>query len=176
MRRFIDQVSSLLAVAGALAGVVLMFGITADVANRFLTGGSVRGLLELMETTMVFIVFLGTAYAEQTGTHVRMTLVTSVVPVRLAAAMRLIGMVGATLLVFWMTWQTALRGVESFTRGETQMGLMQWPLWPARLVIPLGLLFLALQLAFRCADSVTALRTGEPEPIAMKTPADHAAH
>jgi TRAP-type C4-dicarboxylate transport system permease small subunit len=176
MRRFVEHVSGVLAVLGALAGVVLMFGITSDVANRFITGGSVRGLLELMESTMVFMVFLGTAYAEQTGTHVRMTLVTSAVPVRVAAAMRLVGMAVATLLVFWMTWRTGLRGIESFTRGEVQMGLMQWPLWPARMVIPIGLLFLGLQLIYRSVDSAKALMTGEPEPIAMKTPADHAAH
>lgn len=167
----------MLAVLGALAAVVLMLGITTDVGNRFVTGGSVMGLLELMETSMVFMVFLGAAYAEQTGTHVRMTLVTSYSPVRLAAAMRVVGTTCAVLVVFWMTWQTGMRGIDSFTRGEFQMGLIQWPLWPARLVMPVGLFFLGLQLLFRLIDSIRTLITGEPEPIARATTtAEHAAH
>jgi TRAP-type C4-dicarboxylate transport system permease small subunit len=176
MRRVLDSISGLLAIVGALAAVVLMLGITIDVANRYFTGGSVMGLLELMETSMVFMVFLGMAYAEKTGVHVRMTLATSYSPVRVAAAMRIVGMICSVLVVFWMAWHTGRQGISSFTRGEVQMGLMQWPLWPARLVIPIGSFFLGLQLLFRLGDSLKAIVTGEPEPIAQVTPADHAAH
>lgn len=176
MRGVLDRISSVLAIVGALAAVVLMLGITTDVGNRFVTGGSVMGLLELMETSMVFMVFLGMAYAERTGTHVRMTLVTSYSPVRIAAAMRVVGTTCAVLVVFWMAWHTGKQGINSFARGEVQMGLMQWPLWPARLVIPVGMFFLGLQLLFRLGDSAKAVVTGEPEPIAQATPADDAAH
>lgn len=176
MRRVLDQISGMLAIVGALAAVVLMLGITIDVANRFITGGSVMGLLELMETSMVFMVFLGMSYAEKTGVHVRMTLVTTYSPVRLAAAMRVVAMLFSVLVVFWLAWQTGQQGISSFTRGEVQMGLIQWPLWPARLVIPVGSFFLGLQLLFRLGDSLKALVTGEPEPIAAASPAEHAAH
>src|SRR5690606_18474583 len=70
--RVVHAVSEGAAVVAALVAGAIMLGIVIDVLFRTIFGGSVHGLLELVETFMVLVVYLGLAQAERTKTHVRM--------------------------------------------------------------------------------------------------------
>lgn len=166
--RMFLAVSRALAVVGALAAVVLMFGISTDVGRRYLTGTSVLGMLEVSETLMVLMVFLGMAYAEHTRSHVRMTLLTNRLPLRLAATLRLIAFLVSVWIIAWMTWRTAIRARTSIQISEFGMGVLQLPLWPARAAIALGLGVAALQLCIRIVDQVLMIVRGAPSILTQR--------
>lgn len=39
----------------------------------------------------------------------------------------------------WLVYASFLRATDSLGRGEVRMGLVSWPLWPARWIIVIGL-------------------------------------
>lgn len=150
---------------GVLAAVLIMaimFSTAADVTARQVTGSSIAGVVEYSEVLMVGLIFLGLAYAQRTGAHIGVDLVTERLPARVAHGVRSVGLVIAMVVITIMAWQTlevALRSVQS---GEYRFGLVQVPIWPARLLIPIGLTALLLELAVSLYDEVVALRRRAP--------------
>lgn len=168
MRKAIDTLSAVLAVFAAACVMAMMLLTCLDTGMRWFTGRSVAGVQEIVEQLMVAIVFLGMAYALRRGDHVAVKIVTDALSVRLAATLRLVGMVIMIFVVAWMTWRTGTHAWRSFLAGEVRFGLLQVPVWPARVAIPLGLGIMILQALPGLSDQMRMLRTGrnaaEPAP------------
>lgn len=170
VRRAVHALSTLFGVLAALLIVAIMASTAADVATRQLTGSSIPGVVEYSEVLMVGLIFLGLAYAQRTGAHIGVDLVTERMPVRVAHAVRSVGLLLAILVLAVMAWETlevALRAVES---REYRFGLVQVPIWPARLLIPIGLVALLLELAITLIDEVEAYR--HRVPVVRAVPAE----
>lgn len=117
---------------------------TADILGR-LASRPVAGSYELIETLMVFVVFLGIAKAEEQNRHVSVTLLVKFLPSAFQIVLRSFGsLVSAFLfcLIAYFGWAEALR---SMATGEIQAGEIGFPLWPARLVLALGASMMVLQ-------------------------------
>lgn len=165
-RRALDRVNQVMAMASVACLVVMVLLTIGDVAWRSFAGKSIEGVNELGEVTMVVIVFLGVAYAEQRRAHVSMTLLVRRMQPRVAAALEGAGILLVALIVAWMLWVTTERALTSFEANEYRFGLVRIPIWPARAVIVAGLAAYLLQLALRLVDDVVdAVRGGRrPSP------------
>ncbi len=163
--RSVRSLGRVMAVIGALISAVIMLGISADVVWRQVTGRSIPGMLELVETFMVMVVFLGLAHAEAAGVHVRMTLVTRVLPDLAQRLARTLAMVLCLLGSLWFAWTTGNRAVDSFLSGEIRMGLLRFPVWPARIVIAVGFTVFALEYVVRIWEEWRGRRAvSDPTP------------
>ena len=138
-----------MAILAALGVVALVVTITTEVIARGIFGRSIPGALELSESLLVWIIFLGLAYGEANATHVRMTLVTDRLPFKVAQVLRGVGYTLTTIVIGWMTYSTGTRAVNSLLQNEIRQGLLQWSLWPARVVLCVGLAVLTLHCALR---------------------------
>lgn len=154
-------------ISGALT-LVLLVMLVAEVAVREIVGRSLLGTIELSEVLLVLIVALGAAYAQKTGAHVSTDLVTSRFAPATAAAIRVGGMLVAAGFLFWTAWASAERGWEAFESGESRFGITSVPVWPARLVLPLGLALLAVQCLFTALDAWRR-RTADAPPAGPGT-------
>ncbi|MEX0954992.1 MAG: TRAP transporter small permease [Rhizobiaceae bacterium] len=154
----------MLAVAAALSVLAMMGMTSADVASRWITGRSIPGAQEVTESLMVAIVYLGMAYALCRREHVSVALLTSRLPARPAAALRLLGMIVMIAVITWMTWRTGQEALRSFQIGEVRFGLLQVPIWPARLTIPVGLTAFLMQALLDLYDQYVLFREGRKEP------------
>jgi TRAP-type C4-dicarboxylate transport system permease small subunit len=134
------RISSIAAILAAGCTIALALAITADALVRFITGRSLLGMVELSETLLVAIVFLGLSYCGYVGAHITMNLVTAALPPRVAAWARVLAYSLVVALVVWMLYATGMRAWDSFVGGEFKFGLVQWPLWPARSLIAAGIL------------------------------------
>lgn len=137
--RIIDRLAKAMAIISALATVTLMAALTGEVATRFAVGRSLPGMVELSETSLVVIVFFGFAYVALQESHIRMTLATNFAPGGLVRAMRLTAIALSVAFLAWLAYATAGRAITSFETGEYKFGLLQWPIWPARWAITIGL-------------------------------------
>ena len=124
---------------------LIMMGIVADVVRRSVTGRSIPGMIELVETFMAIEVFLGLAHAEATGVHVRMSLATNVMPAPVRRVVKSLGMVVCMLASVWFAWASTLRAIEATSVGEVKPGLLRFPVWPARWAIAIGFAVLAFE-------------------------------
>jgi TRAP-type mannitol/chloroaromatic compound transport system permease small subunit len=74
----------------------------------------------------------------------------------------MLGLVPAALFVSWAAWLTAMEGLASMERGEFRFGIVAVPVWPAKLVIPIGLAGLAVALMAKVVTAVRRARLGLP--------------
>lgn len=160
--RAIRTVGSVTAVLGTIVSAGLMFGIASDVVRREFTGRSIPGMIELIETFMVIVVFLGLAHAEATGTHVRMSLVTNVLPHRVRRIVKSLGMLACAVGATWFSWASTFRALESFESGEVRPGLLRFPVWPARIVIAVGFTILIFEYIARVWEEWTFREPAPP--------------
>ncbi|WP_053385008.1 TRAP transporter small permease [Leucobacter celer] len=139
--RWLKRCSAALGVIAAGALVVLMLATVLDVLVRWITRASLPGMMEIAETALVASVFLGLAWTSIQGGHVAVTIVTDrLKPGHARAVSVLIWALNAAILG-WMTAALFMRAMQSTSMSETRFGLVQWPVWPLRWIIAVGLLF-----------------------------------
>ena len=180
LRSAAGAIAGPLGALGSISTVAMMIGITADVISRNFFGQSIAGLLEFTETLLVTTVFLGLAYAGATNAHVSVDLLSSKLPNgvsrRMGGAMWLLG---AAMTVWFIDacWQ---RAVQSTQRGEVTQGLMEWPVYPARWIIVIGLIaflvialinaYLGLRGRLLLGEDEWDPTTGDPRPETAAVP------
>lgn len=153
-RTTIYNVVAAISVVSAAGSIVLMFVVISDVGSRTVGRGSLPGMLEASEALLVIITFLGLAQAERVGAHVRTTLLTD----RLSPVARRYTRASAYVLylgiAIWWAIASVGRAIESAGRGEFRAGLMQFPIYPARIVIAVGVIALVFVVILRLVDII----------------------
>lgn len=139
MKKIVEGFSGFLGILATLATIVMMITVTADVVYRATVSKSVPGLMELSETVLVAAVFLGMAYTGATNGHIAVDLLTERLPRKVSRWLISFGWILTSFIVGWMLYATLLRAMQSTSAGEIRMGLVNWPLWPARWIIVIGL-------------------------------------
>jgi TRAP-type C4-dicarboxylate transport system permease small subunit len=153
-RRIVGVISRVLAVISAGFIMVIMVIMVADVARRYFTGSSIAGVLEYSEVLMVAVIYLGLAFAQRKGDHIGVDIFTNRMPKRVAQIVEAAGLVVVSLALLWVTWETMQVAQQSVATREYRFGLSRVPIWPARIVIPLGISVLLLELFFDIVDLV----------------------
>jgi TRAP-type C4-dicarboxylate transport system permease small subunit len=165
VRTIIDAISRLLSLIAGVAILYIMVITIADVTRRnVLDGRSIPAAVEYAEVLLVAIAYLSLAFAQRQGGHIAVGLLTDRLPTRVAASMRLVaGLFGTAILTWAMvaTWQL---GLQSMDRGEYRQGLIGVPIWPVRLIIPIGLGLLILQFMFNLLEQASAIWSGMTPP------------
>lgn len=164
------RVSGVTAIIASLCTFALAIVITTDVVSRMVTSRSLPGLVEVSETLLVMLIFLGMAFASYTGGQIAVDLVTGALPKRVAAWMRSIGDAITLAILVWLVSATYTRALDSFLGGEYKFGLVHWPLWPARTSIVIGLLIcIPIYVLIAWRDISEALGRQVPEQRAPAT-------
>jgi len=132
--------------AGLLAGlgVLVMAGlITFDVLMRYLLDRPQLFVDELASFLQVFVVFAGLAYTFRAGGHVRVDLVTSSLARPVRAWLRVVTLALGLVFLAAVIWVTAQSGLSAYGYGRVS-AVMLYPLWIPMLLIPAGLLLMAV--------------------------------
>lgn len=144
------------AIASALLAAMMLL-VVADVGGRHLFNRPVQGALELTEFFMVAIVFFSFAHKQAIKAHIRVELLDGVIShskkLRLGLVSYILGLVVFSL----MTWQGWMSFVDSWKIREATDGLIRFPIYPAKLAIPLGCFLLSLRFLADVIDTVRDL-------------------
>ena len=141
---------------GLLSGVAMMLMMIMGAADVMGTNLDMLGLesrpipaaFEFMATMMVVTVFLATSLAQARRDHIRVEVLVNKLPLagqRILAVFRHFLSVVMWGLIAWYGWKA---GLHSFSVGEYAPGLINFPVWPARLVLGFGSSMMCLQCAF----------------------------
>jgi TRAP-type C4-dicarboxylate transport system permease small subunit len=122
----------------------------------------VPGPRELTESTMVVIVFGALTYAQIRRAHIRVELVYLRVPPRVQAALDVLA--GLCGLAFFglLLWQAVNEARYSLQIGEATVGLIRFPLYPARFVLAAGTALLVMRLILDVIADLPRIATGAP--------------
>ena len=161
-----SRVGDVLALVSGVLILGLMFLTVADVALRKFFASGVPGAVELNEVMLVAVVFLALMAAEMTDTNVRTPLLTERLPDRWANLAHVIGYLPAIAFLGWATYVTGIEGIDSWLRGDFRFGLIFVPIWPAKLVVPIGLAGLTVAVVIKFVQALVNLITARPAVIA----------
>jgi TRAP-type C4-dicarboxylate transport system permease small subunit len=164
MPRWLDACERLLTLVAALATFAMMLLTTADAGGRYLFNRPILAAYELTTNyLMVAVVFLAMPYAYRQGANIRVTLLAARLGPRVRQAVdhvvQIVSIVYAAALVF----ATGQQARHVFTTGTT-FATLDLPLWPAHVVVCVGLLLTSLMLLLDLAavrKGRSSLFTGE---------------
>lgn len=172
--RMLLQIESSLNLAGGFVIFALVLLATANILGRWLLSMPVSGYIDWVEQAMAFFAFLGLAYTQREGGHIRMDIVIGRLRRRwlwFAELLSVLLMLTITLLLMYGSWLHFLR---AWSIGDSSMDI-QLPTWPAKLVVPVAFGVLALRLLLQAWGYARAMVRAEEQPVAVPLIEDAAA-
>lgn len=149
--------------------VMMMFGV-AQIVSRKVLNWPIPGYIDIVEIMMTFLVFLGLAYTERLGNHIRMEILVNYLKGRTLWLFEVTGVVvGLFVCAVLMkySWDHAIR---AYTSGDSTIDIqLLW--WPSKMVVPIALALLFIRLLvslwgyLRLVVDPTATPIGVPEVI-----------
>jgi len=167
--KLLFRLESWLNLIGGITILALVLLAVTNVLSRWLFNLPVTGYIDWIEQGMAFFAFLGIAYCQRVGGHIRMDIIIN----RLRGRTRWITELASTFLMFNLTivlfYGSYLHAWRAFNLGDSSINIAL-PTWPAKLVVPFALTILALRLLLQMWAYIRAIKTNELEPIAVPLP------
>lgn len=142
-------------IAATFIFMLMVLGVVQIVMRTFFNN-PLSGYIDLVELSMAGMAFLGAAYTQRMGAHIRMELLLGYLKGRAywlaEVAGTLVGMAIVAVLV-WYSWDHFLR---SFQIGDTTIDA-EYPVWPSKLLVPIAFAFWFIRLGVQLAGSVRLL-------------------
>ncbi|KAA8607617.1 hypothetical protein AL036_09805 [Salipiger aestuarii] len=159
-------VSNLFGVVAMLFLAFLMFGITADVIMRGLTGDPLSGVFEMSELSLVMVVFMGAMWAQRDRAHIRVNILSQRLSGRAHRAIMAFGWGCGALALLMLAWPATQEAVYSVSIREFRWGYTQIPIWWTKVGLALGLWFAAIQMICHAAFALVQDESDDHQPIA----------
>jgi len=164
--RLYFRLESLMNLLGGIIILALVLLATVNVLGRWFFSEPVNGYIDWVEQVMSAIAFLGIAYTQRLGEHIRMDIVIS----RLRGRWIWISELLSTSLMLFLSLVLAYGSYLHFQRawelGDSSLDI-DLPTWPAKLVVPVALGFLSLRLLLQLWGYTRALRNDSSSPVAV---------
>lgn len=164
--RHLFRIESTLNLLSGLVVFTLMLLAVAQIVGRKVFNAPIPGFIDWVEQFMVIFAFLGVAYCQRLGGHIRMDILIGRVrgrPLWLAELISvLLMMIVIAALVYggWLHFERALK------IGDSTIDIAL-PTWPAKLLVPLSLGLLWLRLLVQLIGYGRAFWRGEEAPVAV---------
>lgn len=152
-------------ITGGIA-FALMLMVCTEVFLRTALHSGIFGFLDLTELLMASFAFLGAAYCQRLGGHIRMDMVLGMLHGRrlwiAEAIATIVAMIVFGLLIMG-TWGHFMR---AFTLGDTSIDA-QFTTWPSKLLAPVGLTILWIRLLLNLCGYIRLIRDPDADPVAV---------
>lgn len=168
--RIVERLALIVLLIGGLGMLFSMFLGVADIVGTQVLLIPVPGPRELTESTMVLIVFGALAYAQIRRAHIRVELVYFQMPPRVRAVMDVITDIAAIAFYGLILQQAIGEAQYSLQINEATVGLIRFPLWPARFILAAGCALMILQLVLHLIEDLIRIKTGaglENDPLGV---------
>jgi len=164
--RLFFKLESLLTLAGGVAIFSLVLLATVNVLGRWLFSLPISGYVDWVEQAMAFIAFLGIAYTQRTGGHIRMDILVGRFHGRFLWFTELVTTLLMLLVTAVLIYGSYMHFWRAYSIGDSSLDI-NLPTWPAKLVVPVALTILALRLLLQLWGYARALKQGGDQPVAV---------
>ncbi len=161
-----------LALVSGFAVFATMIFAVVSVSGRNAINMPVPGYVDWIEQLMPLIAFMGIAYTQRDGTHIRMDMLIGKLSGRALWAAEFITTLAALtlmILLLWGSWEHFLRSFD-FARplwsNDSSIDIAL-PIWPAKLLVPVAFSTLCLRFAIQLWGYGRAFFLGLSAPVAV---------
>lgn len=161
-----------LALLGGFTVLGLIILAVVSVAGRNLFSQPIPGYIDWIEQFMPLIAFMGIAYTQRDGGHIRMDMLVNQLKGRVlwfVEALTTLIILLLVILLIWGSWSHFERSFDFsaplWSRDSTiDIGL---PLWPAKLLAPVALSVLSIRLVLQIWGYARAFVLNQTSPVAV---------
>ena len=170
--RALYRLESHLALIGGLAVFALMLMAVVSVGGRNFFNRPLPGYVDWIEQAMPLIAFVGVAYCQRQGGHIRMDILVGQLRGRSLWIAEFISTFAILLLMLLLVWGSYAHFERSFDWNAPLWSRdssldIRLPLWPAKLLAPMAFSVLCLRLILQLWGYGRAILTGSRTPIAV---------
>ena len=155
----------------AMAIFLLMVLGVAQIVLRTVFNAPITGYIDLVELSMASMAFLGVAYCQRLGAHIRMELLVGRLSGRALWASEVFSTLVALFIIGVLIWYSGGHFWRSLTLGDTSIDA-EFPVWPSKLLVPIAFTFWFLRLSLQFWGSVRMFMDPSLTPIAVVTMKD----
>jgi len=161
-----------LALLSGLAVFSLMVLAVVSVTGRHTINQPLPGYVDWIEQAMPLIAFMGVAYTQRDGGHIRMDIVVGALRGRVLWAAEFVTVFLMLIVMILITWGAWSHFGRSFDFGsplwsrDSSMDIAL-PLWPAKLLAPIAFGTLCVRFALQLVAYGRAFIRNETSPIAV---------
>ena len=139
----------------------MMLLVTGDVLGRYLFNSPIHGTTEITEFMMVGLLYFTLAHTQALKAHIRVDMLVSLFSPRARLICEEITYFLGFILLALITWQSLVSAIQAWKIGETTFGLILFPLFPAKVLIPIGCFIVCLRLILDFFHGLKNLRKTE---------------
>ena len=150
----------------AAAIFFLMFVGVFQIIGRTVFDTAIYGYIDYMEQASALFAFLGIAYAQRVGAHIRMDLLLRGFSMRFLWSMELFCVLVAMIIITVLIDSTFQNFLRAWQLGDSTIDI-KLPVWPTKLIVPFVLVVLWVRLVLQSLDYVRLIRYPLATPIAV---------
>ena len=173
--RLLNPVEDTANMLAALAILLLMLLGSAQIILRTVFNSPIAGYIDLVELSMAGMAFLGVAYCQRLGAHIRMEFLVSHLKGRWLWATEVIATLVALTIVAILTWYAWGHFLRAYELGDTTIDA-EFLVWPSKLLVPLAFGLWFLRLSVQLAGYLRLIIDPSRTPAGVVEIQDHAAH
>lgn len=158
----VTRINAAAGYGGGIALILLALVVTTDVAARA-AGFALVGAAEVGSVLLAMLVFLALGHTQASRGHVAIEVLVTLFPARLRRLADIVSLLVCVGIGGVLTESTARGAWQSYADMEFQFGTVQFPLWPVKGVVALGLGLLTLQFAVQAWQSALVLAGRRPD-------------
>ena len=170
--RSLHRLEGWLALVSGLAVFAIMAFAVISVTGRNGFNAPIPGYVDWIEQLMPLIAFMGVAYAQRDGTHIRMDILIGQLkgrPLWIAEFITTLAALILMMLLVWGSWSHFDRSFDfsapNWSRDSSiDIGL---PIWPAKLLAPVAFSVLVIRFLIQLWAYARAMIYGQSEPVAV---------
>jgi len=164
--RLYFKLESLLNLIGGMVIFAVVLLAVANILGRKIFNLPVNGYIDWTEQSMAFFAFMGIAYCQRLGGHIRMDIFVGTLKGRVLwffESLSTLFMLLMTLVLIYGSYGHFLR---AWTNGDSSFDI-ELPTWPAKLIIPIAMTVLALRLLLQLWGYIRAFKDNAETPVAV---------
>jgi len=170
--RHLCKLENYLVLISGIAIFFLMILAVVSVGGRNIINAPLPGYVDWIEQLMPLIAFMGVAYVQRYGGHIRMDILSGRLRGRTLWGAELIttlAMLVLTVLLIWGSYSHFLRSFDfnaPYWSRDSSIDI-SIPLWPTKLLVPIALMVLSLRLLLQLWGYGYAFIMGLDRPVAV---------
>ncbi len=159
----VENLANLLA---AFAIFALMCLGVAQIALRTVFNSPLAGYIDLVELSMASMAFLGAAYCQRMGAHIRMDLLIGRLKGRSLWIVESLGLIVALIIIGVLIQNGWGHFIRSYTLGDTTIDA-EYAVWPSKLLVPIAFGLWWIRLAIQLLGSLRLAVDPSKAPVGV---------
>jgi len=164
--RLYFKLESVFNLLGGLVIFAIVLLAVANILGRKLFNTPVSGYIDWTEQSMAFFAFLGIAYCQRLGGHIRMDIFVGSLRGRALWFFEWVSTFFMLLMTIVLIYGSFLHFDRAWVNGDSSFDI-ELPTWPAKLVVPIALSVLAVRCLLQLWGYSRALINNQQNPVAI---------